>query len=86
MKFWLTQDWRARRSAGTSLRVRGSSPILQASAMRLAHKLVGRSCIRDSRSLTWVNSAAKSVRAAISKDLGQLHTRQSRIHSFSEFY
>jgi Tn3 transposase DDE domain len=33
-KFWFTHDNRERRNAGTSLRTKGSNPILQASAIR----------------------------------------------------
>ena len=85
MKFWFTQDNRDLRNAGTSLRTSGSRPILQASAISTAQRLVARSPTRDSRSLTWVNFAVNSVRVAISSRISGRSTRGSpSIHCLTQ--
>src|SRR5208337_5020626 len=66
MKFWLTQDSRARLSAGWSVRTRGSKPMLQACAISPPHRLVVKSSTRAWRSLTCVKASAKPERAATS--------------------
>ena len=51
--------------------------MLRASANNTAQTLIARSSTRDSRSLTWVNFAAKSVRAATSSNIsGKVNSSQ----------
>src|SRR4029077_20059839 len=84
IKFWLTQDNRERRKARTSLRTKGSIPMLQASAIRTAQMLTARSPALESRSLIWVNFAVKPVRAAISSRISGKSTRGMRIEFVPE--
>src|SRR5271167_4768925 len=71
MKFWPIQESRSRRRAGISSRTMGSSPILQASPIRAAHRLISKCSILAWRSLKCVKARAKPVRAIVSsKDIG----------------
>ena len=69
---------RDRRSAGKSGRTRGSRPVLQASASKTAHKVVGRSHALASASLAWVKALANPVRASISSNSSGRSTRGRR--------
>ena len=78
MKFWLTQDSRVRLSAGWSVRIIGSKPMLQACAISAPHRLVVNSSTRAWRSLTWVKASAKPERAATSSMMSGRSTRGMR--------
>ena len=80
---WLTQDNRSLRRAGISLCTNGSGPVLQASAINTAQRLVLKSAARAVRSVMCVKASVKPVRAAISSRISGKSTRGSLVATAS---